>query len=216
MNNYLTILSKSIWAGILIGLAGMGFLSNSTIGIFLFAFGLSAIILYKAKLFTGVSGFINDKQDLKELPFVLLGNIIGCYLMSCITMMNSTEIIENTISILEKRLNNGPFINGILGIGCGILMTTAVNFAKKYDNIIYWTPLFLGVPLFIVCGFPHCIADAFYYLSCPHYILIEYSGIILLNYLCIVIGNFIGCNLYRLFIINQNKRIICHNCNRKQ
>jgi formate/nitrite transporter FocA (FNT family) len=76
-------------------------------------------------------------------------------------------------------------------------MTTAVNFAKQGETIKQWLPLLLGVPLFILCGFPHCIADAFYYLTCPFELLLQNKGIILLNYLCIVLGNFIGCNLYR-------------------
>jgi formate/nitrite transporter FocA (FNT family) len=96
-------------------------------------------------------------------------------------------------------LSNGAMLNGLLAIGCGILMTASVNFAKKGNELKYWLPLLLGVPLFILCGFPHCIADAFYYLSCPYTILWNYKWIILVNYIFIVIGNFIGCNLYRVF-----------------
>ena len=67
MKELFSVLNKGILAGIFIGIAGMGFLANKTIGMFLFAFGLCAVISYEAKLFTGVSGFVKNKQDLINL-----------------------------------------------------------------------------------------------------------------------------------------------------
>lgn len=197
MKELFSVLNKGILAGIFIGIAGMGFLANKTVGMFLFAFGLCAVISYEAKLFTGVSGFVKNKQDLINLLPTIIGNILGCLFVSFIAKCHSFEICNNAIDLIEARMNNGPLCNFMLAIGCGIIMTTAVNFAKQGESIKQWLPLLLGVPLFIVCGFPHCIADAFYYLTCPFELLWQYKGIILFNYLCIVIGNFIGCNLYR-------------------
>lgn len=199
MKELFSVLNKGILAGIFIGIAGMGFLANKTIGMFLFAFGLCAVISYEAKLFTGVSGFVKNKQDLINLIPTFIGNILGCLFVSFIAKCHSFEIWNNAIDLIEARVNNGPLCNFMLAIGCGIIMTTAVNFAKQGETIKQWLPLLLGVPLFILCGFPHCIADAFYYLTCPFELLLQNKGIILLNYLCIVIGNFIGCNLYRTF-----------------
>ena len=197
MKEWFSVLNKGILAGIFIGIAGMGFLANKTVGMFLFAFGLCAVISYEAKLFTGVSGFVKNKQDLLNLTPTIIGNILGCLFVSIIAKCHSFEIMNNAIDLIEARVNNGPLCNFMLAIGCGIIMTTAVNFAKQGETIKQWLPLLLGVPLFILCGFPHCIADAFYYLTCPFELLLRNKGIILLNYLCIVIGNFIGCNLYR-------------------
>lgn len=89
---------------------------------------------------------------------------------------------------------SGPLKGGVLAIGCGFIMTTAVTFARQGKNL----PLLFGVPLFIVCGFPHCIADAFYYLCVPVDYLCENALSVLAFYVAIVVGNFIGCNLYRL------------------
>jgi len=52
-----------------------------------------------------------------------------------------------------------------------------------------------GIPLFIMCGFVHSIADAFYYTLAllPG----DWTGTTLLVYLASILGNFIGCNLYR-------------------
>ena len=49
--------------------------------------------------------------------------------------------------------------------------------------------------LFILCGFAHSIADAFYFLVAPTDVL--FQPIVLGVYVCEVLGNFVGCNLYR-------------------
>ena len=59
-------------------------------------------------------------------------------------------------------------------------------------------PLLFGVPLFIMCGFPHCVADAFYYLCVPLDFYAIFWPQILIFYISIVLGNFVGCNLYRI------------------
>ena len=55
---YLNIFFSAIFAGICIGIAGFGFLTNPAIGMFLFVFGLSAVVNYQIKLFTGTAGFL--------------------------------------------------------------------------------------------------------------------------------------------------------------
>ena len=85
---------------------------------------------------------------------------------------------------------------GLLGIGCGFIMSSAVQFAREKQYL----PLLLGVPLFIVCGFTHCVADAFYYLATPLSFWKIHALEILGVYACIVLGNLIGCNLYRIVL----------------
>ena len=63
-----------------------------------------------------------------------------------------------------------------------------------------WLPLLFGVPAFIICGFPHCVADSFYYASCSHSFIAEHGWSLLAAYLPTVAGNFIGCNIYRLVL----------------
>ena len=70
-------------------------------------------------------------------------------------------------------------------------MTTAVEFARKGKMLT----LLLGVPVFILCGFAHSIADAFYFLVSPAEHLLRAE--VLWVYVAEVLGNFVGCNLYR-------------------
>ena len=104
--------------------------------------------------------------------------------------------LEAAQKILELRLRTGAIRCGLLGIGCGFIMTTAVQFARQKQYL----PLLFGVPLFIVCGFTHCVADAFYYLCVPIDFWMANALDILTVYISIVLGNLIGCNLYRIVL----------------
>lgn len=184
---------SSFLAGICIGIAGFGYLAEkSIIGAVLFAFGLLTVVHYGMKLYTGTAGFIK-KGEVGTLFLILLANIIGCLAVSLLVRCSPMPLQDTAQSILEGRLAIGPLRGGVLAIGCGFIMTTAVTFARKGQNL----PLLFGVPLFIMCGFPHCVADAFYYLCVPVDYLISNAFQIIVFYVSIVLGNFIGCNLYR-------------------
>lgn len=189
----LQIIKSSILAGICIGIAGFGYLAEkSIIGAVLFAFGLLTVVHYKLKLYTGTAGFI-VKGEVGTLFLILLGNLVGCLIVSLIARCSPMPLQETAQKLLEGRLATGPLKGGILAIGCGFIMTTAVTFARKDKNL----PLLFGVPLFIMCGFPHCVADAFYYMAVPVPFLTEHWLEVLVFYVSIVAGNFVGCNLYR-------------------
>lgn len=184
---------SSFLAGICIGIAGFGYLAEkSIIGAVLFAFGLLTVVHYGLRLYTGTAGFIK-KGEVGKLFFILFGNIIGCLAVALMVRCSPMPLQETAQKILEGRLATGPVFGGILAIGCGFIMTTAVTFARQ-DKYL---PLIFGVPLFITCGFPHCVADAFYYLCVPLDFWYSNLADILILYASIVVGNFVGCNLYR-------------------
>ena len=197
------LLRSSIFAGIAIGTAGFGFLASgvqtesygSLVGAVLFSFGLLTVVGYKLKLYTGTAGFIL-KNEVGSLFLILLGNIIGCFLVSMLARITPLAVQDAAQNILELRLRTGALRCGLLGIGCGFIMTTAVHFARQKQYL----PLLFGVPLFIVCGFTHCVADAFYYLCVPVAFWKANALHILAVYACIVLGNLVGCNLYRIVL----------------
>ncbi len=206
MQNRTDVFKSSILAGITIGIAGWGYLANSNIiGAILFSFGLLTVVSYKMKLYTGTAGFVDFKNEngktviakpLLELLLVLGGNIIGCLLVGLLARLSPIDLTGSAQKILEGRLAIGAIRGGLLAIGCGFIMTTAVTFARKGQYL----PLLFGVPLFIMCGFPHCVADAYYYLTVPFDFIANNFSDVLLFYIAIVFGNFIGCNLYRLIM----------------
>ena len=168
----------------------------------MFSFGLLTVVNYKLKLYTGTAGFIPLKYEdgrsrwlraIGELLIILLANITGCLLVSLLARMSPIELGESAQRILESRLAIGPIRAGLLAIGCGFIMTTVVTFAREGKPLA----LLFGVPLFINCGFPHCLADAFYYMTVPTGYTMAHITEVALLYPCLVAGNFIGCNLYR-------------------
>lgn len=188
------IFRSAVLAGICIGIAGFGFLAQGGIfGSILFSFGLLAVVNYALKLFTGTAGFF-VKGEFLQLLLILLGNIAGCLLVALLSRVSPLHIQDAAQKLLEARLRTGWWQCGLLATGCGFIMTTVVTFARKGQ----WIPLLFGVPMFIVCGFPHCIADAFYYLAAPAGFLSENLPSVILLYAAIVAGNFAGCNVYRI------------------
>ena len=194
---------SALLAGIAVGIAGWGYLAyKDIVGAVLFSFGLLTVVHYKLKLYTGTAGFVALRTDdgksrwlkaIGELLFILAGNIVGCLLVSLLSRLSPLELGESAQKILEGRLAIGPLRAGLLAIGCGFIMTTVVTFAREGKPLA----LLFGVPLFINCGFPHCVADAFYYLCVPVEFLCSNFVAVLVFYLSIVAGNFVGCNLYR-------------------
>lgn len=196
-------LKSSLFAGVLIAIAGWGFLANPVLGMFLFCVGLIAVVKYQTRLYTGTAGFLSSWRDLPSLLLILLGNIAGCLAVASVALVSPLPLGEAAIKVISSRLAVGWWGTGLLAIGCGLLMSLAVDFARKNRDFSDWLPLLFAVPAFILCGFPHCVADAFYccvYLfsasDIPWLSLAAYYG-------AIVLGNFIGCNIYRLFTSKQ-------------
>ncbi|MBO7510261.1 MAG: formate/nitrite transporter family protein [Bacteroidales bacterium] len=210
MKQVFSIFRLGILAGIAIGIAGFGYLAlkgsplGDIAGAVVFSFGLATVVNYQLKLYTGAMGFVKTGKEIAQLLPTILGNIVGCLLIALLAKISPMGLEAKAQAILEGRLNDslingvllsGTLRSGLLAIGCGFIMTTAVNFARQGK----WIPLLFGVPMFIVCGFPHCIADTFYYLSVPWDFLGAHLGAVLLLFCCLVLGNTIGGNLYRLF-----------------
>ena len=185
---------NSILAGFAIGIAALCFMKGGLyVGAALFAFGLSAIVYSKWPLFTGMAGFFTDWKSFGWLWPMLLLNGIGTFLAAMLGIdMNLGEAAQ---TLVDVRVGRG-FAGCILpAIGCGFIMSVSVKFARQGK----WIPLILGIPTFVICGFPHCIADIAYYTSAP-------TEGMLPAWIGTVLGNFIGCNLpvYDRFLKEAN------------
>lgn len=166
MKEIFKLITKSILAGVLIALAGFVFLNveNTIIGSFLFSFGLCLVIILEANLFTGKVGYLSSKRDVLDLVIMLLINMITATLVGVLFSSTlSDEATAKTLEIIAKNYTDytDGFLSLILNaIGCGICIYCAVEGYKKTHSFI---PVILGVMVFIVAGFRHVIADAFYY-----------------------------------------------------
>ena len=200
-NKGLNFLFKSILAGAAISMGGTIYLKTGGVaGAILFAIGLIAVVVLGLNLFTGKAQFVWNPRDYSltgegNYPWllaILVGNILGCMLMASI--ITTPELQEAAEALVTKRLATGALKCGALAIGCGFLMTLAVQGTAQKN----WLPLLFGIPGFIICGFPHCVADAFYVSACSSTFLLENATELTAFYAAIVVGNFLGCNAYRL------------------
>ena len=189
MQDNFTIFIRSILAGICIGLGGAIFLKlGGIVGAVMFAFGLLTVVHFKLPLYTGTAGFIqlNKFEEYKKMLIILLGNIIGCILLSL--MLDPSQYHAD--AIIQSRLNTDYGQCLLNAMGCGLIMTLIVKGGRDKNLLL----ILFGIPLFILLGFYHSIADAFYMMVSP----IKLRNLFFGRYWTIVLGNFVGCNIPRL------------------
>ena len=196
-------IAESIFAGLLIGIAGLVFLHvggldegrgfGELAGAVLFAFGLMSVSVSKALLFTGKAGYLPYKESLQLLPMVML-NAVGCLLMASIAYYTINESALSTLDAIMVAREAASWRIVITSIGTGVIVTMAIQGVRRGTYL----PLLYGVPVFIMCGLPHSIADAFYY--CVAILNGDFEMWMILTWIWSVIGNYIGCNLPRWFM----------------
>ena len=105
-------------------------------------------------LFTGKCGFLfQDKIKPSDLLIILIVNLIAGYLVGLVFSLTDAEVMTKAIAKVSTwEVSLAFFLKSIL---CGIIMYIAVYMYRKQ------TPLGImyGIPLFIFCGFQHCIAN---------------------------------------------------------
>ena len=180
----------SLFAGLLIGLGAYGFLALGGLpGAIIFAFGLVGVVLSGALLYTGKAGVMTD---IGALTLIWIWNVVGCILIGLMVMSLGGEPMERAQTVVAGRLAQGPWRSFLRAVGCGLIIDLSVWLYRTSKSLI---PILFGVPLFIVCGFYHSIADVVYLVGAW-----QWSPAILWYYPVIVIGNYVGCNIRRVVL----------------
>lgn len=155
---------ESLCAGILITIGGTIFLSceNKTVGAVLFSVALLCICYKSYYLFTGKIGYIveqHTKQDFLNLDIGLFGNLAATFFLGMLLRTVLPNIGEKAAEMCSAKLAQFPLYTFIRGFFCGILMYLAVSIYKEKNSVL---GILFCVPVFILCGFEHSIADMFY------------------------------------------------------
>ena len=179
MSKKIELINKSIGAALLIGLGNYALLKiGEPIGPIIFALGLLGVCYMGLNLFTGKCGFLfQDKIKITDLLTILVVNLIAGYLIGLMFSVCDTVVFDNAVKKVSTWEISMPFF--IKSILCGIIMYIAVYMYKK------GTPLgiIFGIPLFIFCGFQHCIANI---------ITLGVAQTFDLSIFICIIGNFVG------------------------
>lgn len=185
------LINKSIGAALLISLGNYALLKlGNPIGPVIFALGLLGVCYMGQNLFTGKCGFlIEDKIKLEDLLIILVVNLAAGYLFGLLYSTLDEVVVENAINKVETwDISWAFFVKSLL---CGVIMYIAVYMYRK------GTPLgiIFGIPLFIFCGFQHCIANV---------ITLGVAKTFDLSLVICVVGNFIG-SLFMWYISKDIK-----------
>lgn len=178
-------LTNSIFAGIMIGIACLVNLhvDINWVGALLFSVGLIVITLRGFKLFTGVVGYADTYKQIPFLLICLLGNIIGLFMVSLST--------DTTVGIMiANKLQTPLHMVFLKGVWCGFLMFMSVDIYRTKHSLV---GILFCVPAFILAGFEHSIADAFYIMLNG-----ELTFAIVQFLVIVIFGNALGAQIGRI------------------
>lgn len=176
-------------AGLFIGIGGSVYLSveNRMAGAVFFTIALLSICLLDLHLFTGKVGFLAvdcSRENLSAVLLCLLGNFAGTLLTALLVSAARPALVEEAKTLTEGKAAlalPAVFCSAIL---CGVLMYTAVRVYKEKNSIV---GILFCVPVFILSGFEHSIADMFYFFLAYRYTLQTAAFL-----LVVIAGNTVG------------------------
>ncbi len=178
-----------IKAGIMIAIGGSVFLAceNRVVGAVLFTVALLCICLKGYNLFTGKICYIPEKHDKEAFKLLfggLLGNIVSTIPIGFAISYANPAIFEAAKTVCEAKLAQAPLQTLIRAIFCGVLIYLAVSTFREKNTL---SGIIFCIPVFILSGFEHSIANMFYFGA---------SGVLGLEtavyILIVIIGNSIG------------------------
>ena len=196
-------LFRGIAAGVMIGIGGAVYLScaNKYIGAILFSVALLTICFLSFSLFTGKVGFIvedRSKDNILGTLICLLGNFIGTGFCAMLVYLSNPKLSETAHIMCEEKLGKsfGEVICG--AVLCGVLMFVAVKTYRVKNTV---AGILFCVPVFILSGFEHSIADMFYF-----WISGIYTAEVLMFIALVILGNAVGgCLLPVLIALSGGK-----------
>ena len=158
-------LTDGLLAGMMVSFGGAVLLScdNRYAGALLFCIALLAICFFGFNLYTGKVGFLiadHGRAMIIKVFSGLAGNFIGTLLFGLIIGTAVPALREAAANACSVRLSQLPLQTVLRGFLCGILMYTAVWIYGSKKSVL---GILFCIPVFILSGFEHSIADMFYF-----------------------------------------------------
>lgn len=155
---------NSIAAGIFIGIGGSVFLAieNKIAGAVFFTVALLCICQLDLLLYTGKIGFLafdHSQPEIITTAVCLAGNCIGTGLAGTAIRYCRPQVIARAVTMMEDKLAVSFGRTFFTALFCGILMYAAVRIYRERQSL---SGILFCVPVFILAGFEHSIADMFY------------------------------------------------------
>ena len=161
----LKVFAQSVCAGILIAIGGSVFLAceDRVVGAVLFSVALLCICYKGYYLFTGKIGYLTETHTPRDLACLLtglLGNLLTVCLLGYLIRYAVPTVGKTAELVCQGKLAQMIPQTLLRAVFCGILMYLAVSIFRDSKTPI---AILFGIPVFILSGFEHSIADMFYF-----------------------------------------------------
>lgn len=189
----------AVLAGAAIAIGGTVFLvcESKIVGAVFFSVGLFAVCTLGLNLFTGKVCYVfdNDLRYAATCGLIWLGNLAGAAAVGgAIRVSRLSSLAEKASDISSVKLSDSLLSVFILAVFCNILIYLAVeNYKNNSHEVGKYLGLFLGVSVFVIAGFEHCVANMFYFTLAG-----VWSGRTLGYILVMTLGNTVGGVLFPL------------------
>ncbi len=156
---------SGVSAGMLIAVGGSVYLAcdNKYVGAVLFSVALLCICFRGYSLFTGKVGFMAEKHGKREwsvLLLGLLGNAIAAIGLGFAIRFALPQLGDKAADICIAKLAQDTLSALIRALFCGVLMYMAVGIYRDGKSVL---GILFCIPVFILSGFEHSVADMFYF-----------------------------------------------------
>lgn len=167
--NYKKIFVSAILAGAAIGFGGVvNLVLGGIAGAMFFTVGLFVVCTMGLHLYTGKVCYVfqNDKAYALSIPIIWLGNLVGTVTVGTLIRLTriAPTLIENAERICNAKLADSLVSIFVLAALCNIFIYIGVEGFKTIPHEVgKYVALFLGVAVFILCSYEHCVANMFYF-----------------------------------------------------
>lgn len=187
-----------VMAGFFVSIGGTAFLSieNRVVAALFFTTGLFAISNYGFNLFTGKVCYLldNGPRYLWDLALIWLGNLGGTLIATALLGLTRVHpaLAETAAPLVAAKLGDGLLSVFVLSVFCNVLIFIAVDGYRIIpDALGKYLALFLGVAVFAISGFEHCVANMYF---------ISLTGSWSADAVLFIIVNTVGNSLGGLFV----------------
>ena len=158
-----------VMAGFFVSIGGTAFLSieNRVVAALFFTTGLFAISNYGFNLFTGKVCYLldNGPRYLWDLALIWLGNLGGTLIATALLGLTRVHpaLAETAAPLVAAKLGDGLLSVFVISVFCNVLIFIAVDGYRIIpDALGKYLALFLGVAVFAISGFEHCVANMYF------------------------------------------------------
>lgn len=188
----------AVLAGVMVSIGGAAFLASDSrvLGAAVFIVGLFAVCTLGLNLFTGKICYVFDNSlaYAGDCLLIWLGNLAGTWLSGAALRLTRLDWAEKAEALCQTKLSDTLPSVFILAVFCNILIYLAVeNFRENPHETGKYLALMVGVVVFVIAGFEHCVANMFYFTAAG-----VWSGKALLYIVVMSLGNSVGGVIFPL------------------